>query len=73
MVEKDDDVEMEVRIRHPVVNEDSSLTNVTDDSTSSELVHVSASVRRLLSDESFHAPKQDGTVRIFSDIVCQMG
>ena len=73
MVEKDDGVEMEVRIRHPVVNEDSSLTNVTDDSASSELVHVSASVRRLLSDESFNAPKQDGTVRTCSSLVSQSG
>ena len=53
-------VEMEVRVRHTVANEDS---NAGEDSIPGQGVQMSASVRRLLSNENFHAPKQEGTVR----------
>jgi hypothetical protein len=64
MSDKDEGVEMEVRNRHAITSE---VSNVTDDSIatveSGENVSMSASVRRLLSDENFNAPKQEGTVR----------
>jgi hypothetical protein len=58
-----DGVEMQVR----KVRTDASNASLGDASAGAEvedLQHHSAAVRRLLSDESFHAPKQEGTVRI---------
>ncbi len=58
-----DGVEMHIRN----VRTDESNADLGDSSPGNEaedLKHHSAAVRRLLSDESFHAPKQEGTVRI---------
>jgi hypothetical protein len=63
MDDERDGVEMQVRN----VRTDASNTSMDDTSPGAEAEddqkHHSAAVRRLLGDESFHAPRQEGTVR----------
>ena len=68
MREESDGVEMQVRN----VRTDESNLSIGDSSPANEVEdfkHHSAAVRRLLSDESFHAPKQEGTVRILTFVM----
>lgn len=68
MSEKDEGLEMEARYRHAFITE---ISDVTDDSITNvdvaENIHMSAPVRRLLSNDNFFAPKKQGTVRVNFD------
>ncbi len=68
MTEGNDGAEMQVRnLRSVPTDESNASLDTADISPAGEIEdqkHQSAAVRRLLSDDSFHAPKQEGTVRI---------
>ena len=69
MSEGKEGIEMQVR-NVPTDASNASLDN-GDSSPAAEVEdqkHHSAAVRRLLSDDSFHAPKQEGTVRKITSV-----